>query len=91
MVNNEILRNIAWNIKKENASGLFAILFDETTDASRKEQVSICLCHVNNKLDIFEHFIGFYQTDCTNAASLFAILQDVLTRLNLSFADCRGQ
>ena len=35
--------------------------------------------------------MGFYQTDRTHAASLFAILQNVLTRLNLSFADCRGQ
>ena len=90
MVRNEILRNIVKNIKNENATGVFAILLDET-DASRKEQVSICLRHVNNKVDIFEHFIGSYQTDRKDSASLFAILQDVLIRLNLSLADCRGQ
>ena len=79
------------NIKNENISGVFAILLDETTNASRKERVSICLRHINNKLDISEHFIGFYLTDRTDAASLFDIQQDVLTRLNLSFANCGGQ
>ena len=57
LMSDEILRNIAKKIKNENASGVFAILLDETTYASRKERVSICLRHVNNKLDIFEHFI----------------------------------
>ncbi|KAJ8896194.1 hypothetical protein PR048_001537 [Dryococelus australis] len=51
-----LLCNLNQDIKKNK---YFALIVDETTDNSTKEQVSISLRHVNDDFDVFEDFIGF--------------------------------
>jgi hypothetical protein len=88
IMSNDILRDIAAEIRQNR---WFAIIVDETTDISVKEQVSICLRFVNKLMEIEEYFIGFYETGSTNAETLVRIIQDVLLRLGLNINDCRGQ
>jgi hypothetical protein len=71
-------------------SKYFAIVMDETTDASCKEQVSVCLRYVSDDLQVHEIFTGFYETPDTTASTMFEIAQDVLTRFELPLVNCRG-
>jgi len=69
----------------------FAIIMDETTDASCTEQVSICIRYVTQNLQVQETFKAFYETRATDASTMFEIAQDVVTRLELQLLNCRGQ
>ncbi|VEN39225.1 unnamed protein product [Callosobruchus maculatus] len=69
----------------------YSIMVDETSDISRLEQVSLCLRHVDEKLNVTEDFVGFYETKNTKSETLFSIVKDVLTRYNLDLKDVRGQ
>lgn len=69
----------------------FAIMADETTDASRKEQVSINFRFVDERLVVHESFLGFYETPSAGSSTLFDILMDVLSRFDLKISKCRGQ
>ncbi|KAG6928694.1 hypothetical protein G0U57_007603, partial [Chelydra serpentina] len=80
-----VLRQI---VQKMKASKFYAIEMDETTDLSRKEQVSFYLRFFSSEdWEIYEEFIGFYQTDAMDAASLFKIVEDTLLRGDLPFSD----
>ena len=83
-----ILRSITARILENR---WFSIIVDETTDVSVKEQVSISLRYVEKNFEIQEDVLGFYETGKTDAASLVAIVEDVLLRLNLDIGNCRGQ
>jgi len=69
----------------------FAIIIDETTDASCTEQVRICIRYVTQNLKVQETFKGFYETTATDASTIIEIAQDVVTRLELKLLICRGQ
>lgn len=64
---------------------------DETTDISRKEQMSIDFRHVDEELVIHETFLGFYDTPLADAETLFKVIKDVLLRFELPYNKCRGQ
>ena len=83
----EILRDIVKDIKK---SPCFAIIADETTNCSKKKQISICLRCVND-LQPFEDFIGMFETANTTAKALSSIIQDVLIRHGVPLDNLRGQ
>uniref|UniRef100_A0A6P4FBL9 Zinc finger MYM-type protein 1-like n=1 Tax=Drosophila rhopaloa TaxID=1041015 RepID=A0A6P4FBL9_DRORH len=95
-IQNEILELMANKIVSANLEEIrkakyYAILIDETSDASRKEQVSICLRVASSNLVSTEYFMGFYETASTKAAALFEILKDVLARFHLPIEKLRGQ
>lgn len=69
----------------------YSIILDETTDSSCKEQVSICFRIVDKKLNVFELFLGFFETKFTDAATLYSLLTNVLSQFELDLSDCRGQ
>ena len=52
-----IVSNLAEDIRK---NGFFSLMADECTDVSNKEQLAICLRHVDHNLVAHEEFIGFY-------------------------------
>ena len=54
-------------------SKYFSIIVDGTTDISRKEQVSFCVRFCNEKLEIKEKFLGFYETEKTSGESLLEL------------------
>ena len=95
-VQNEIL-NIKANLtlqeklKVIQERQFFSIIGDEGTDVSNKEQPSFCLRTVDENLDPFEDFIGFYELENIKSNTIVRVIKDILIRLNLSLENCRGQ
>ena len=95
-VQNEIL-NIMANLtlqeklKVIQERQFFSIIGDEGTDVSNKEQLSFCLRTVDENLDPFEDFIGFYELENIKSNTIVRVIKDILIRLNLSLENCRGQ
>lgn len=83
-----VRRKLVAEIKKQP---FYAIMADETTDVSRKEQMSVNFRYVDESLLVHESFLGFYETPSTDAKTLFDILIDVLLRFDLQLNKCRGQ
>ena len=93
---NEILNIMANLILQEKLKviqerQLFSIIGDEGTDVSNKEQLSFCLRTVDENLDPFEDFIGFYELENIKSNTIVRVIKDILIRLNLSLKNCRGQ
>lgn len=93
---NEILEMLSRTVQtmlldKIAAPPFYAIMADETTDASHKEQMSVNFRVVDENLKIHEHFLGFYETPFTDSVTLFNVIKDVLLRFNLPLCRCRGQ
>jgi hypothetical protein len=73
-------------------SGCFALLADETKDASKTEQISIILRFVDcDSCIVEERFIGFVSAASCNAESLTKYLVDTVTRFGLSMKQCVAQ
>ena len=84
----DVLRRIITAI---HASSFLSIMIDETTDVSNKEQVVVCIRSVDEELQVNEDFNGLHQVESTAANDLYAVIQDVLTRMNVSVNKVRGQ
>ena len=96
MIQNEILRVMTLKVLREVAacihrSTFFTIMAVETTDASNREQVVICIRWVDNGLEAHEEFIGLHEVSKIDAATITSVIKDVLVRMNLSLNRCRGQ
>lgn len=83
-----ILRNLLADIK---TAKWFSIIADETQDISGHEQFAMSVRWVSSSYEISEDLIGFFQVDVTDAATLSAVIKDLLLRCNISLHDCRGQ
>lgn len=95
-IQNEVLQELAHSVlrtfsKELLAAKYYAIIMDEASDISVKEQVSICFRYVLPDLEVHETFMGFYETAATDAGSLFTIINDSLVRFNMKLDNCRGQ
>lgn len=93
-IQEELLKIIANQIRKKllpNPSAYYAIIIDETSDISRKEQVSFCLRWVDEDLQIHEHFLGFYEAESTTGSELFHLTTKIHKELNLNFKNLIGQ
>ncbi len=84
----QVLRDLASKIKN---SKFICIMIDETNDITNKEQVTIVIHSINEELEVSEDFLGLYIVSSIDASSLFSVVSDVLTRLNLSWSRLRGQ
>ena len=73
----KVIQKIAKLLKD---SDFFTIMADETTDASNKEQVIICMRWVDNNFEAHEEFIGIHEVDSTDASILHQVIKDVLLR-----------
>ena len=82
-----ILRQLAAEVAKTE---VYSIIVDETTDVSRKEQVSMCVRYVTEDLVAEELFLGLYSTDSTTGDVLTALIRDALQRLQLPISGLRG-
>ncbi len=69
----------------------YAIMADECTDISNKEQFTICIRCVTTHLEDHEYFIGFYEVENISSNTLVQVIKDTLLRFNLDLSDCRGQ
>jgi len=85
---NAIARSIADEVLK---AGHFSIIVDGTQDASRKEQLSVCLRYVDSEFVPCEQFIGLYEPPNTKGVTIAECIKDVLIRVNLPLSILRGQ
>jgi hypothetical protein len=68
-----------------------AVIVDGTQDASRKEQLALCLRYVDENFTPHEEFVGLYEPPDTKGATIARCIKDVLLRLNLPISMLRGQ
>ncbi|XP_065195791.1 zinc finger MYM-type protein 1-like [Sycon ciliatum] len=92
---NEILQVMAHRILRgiieEMQGQFFTVMVDETTDSSTIEQMTAVFRWVDDQLEPHEEFIGMYALEKADAATIFGMIKDVCTRLNLPLEFCRGQ
>ena len=76
MINADIIRKSI--VDESNTSPFWSIMVDETTDTSTKEQVSICVRYVRERmggqvsLEVCEEFLGFVTVQRTDAETITA-------------------
>lgn len=75
LLSNNILSQIIDLVKN---AGIYSVIMDETQDLRKHEQVSIVLRYCDEKLNVFESFIGFYRTDKMDGESLSNLLKHTL-------------
>ena len=83
-----ILREISKNIQN---SVYYAIMANEVTDSSNKEQFVVCLRWADQDLVAHEELVGLYAVDNITSKTLVNFLKDALLRMGLSVQNCRGQ
>ncbi|XP_042051664.1 zinc finger MYM-type protein 1-like [Salvia splendens] len=70
----------------------FAILADESSDVSQKEQLALCLRYVEKKRGkVVERFIGLVHVGDTTSLSLRSAIMTLLVEHSLSSSKIRGQ
>ena len=84
---NKAIRNLVADIR----GGFFALIVDEYTDISEKEQLTICIRWIDKHLEVSEDFLGFFNMPDTGAETIVSLIKDVLLKLQSSLAYCRGQ
>ena len=63
VIQNQIIQLCAEDVRSEvQTAEVYAVAFDETTDAGNTEQLSVCLRAVNSADEVKEHFLGFFDT-----------------------------
>ena len=70
---------------------MFSLICDEYTDCSNKELLTFCLRWVTDNLDVFEHFMGFYEIPDIKSSTIVSVIKDIMIRFQLQFDKCRGQ
>ena len=89
LISKQVVSQLISDIKK---SPFYAIIADEYTDISNKEQLSLYIRWVNSgTFEVFGDFIGFYQIQDIKSNAIVAAIKDILLRLQLNFEDLRGQ
>ncbi|XP_039050969.1 zinc finger MYM-type protein 1-like [Hibiscus syriacus] len=83
----EIIKSICDEIGKD----VFAILVDESSDVSKKEQMTMVLRYVDRLEVVKERFIGVVHVTDTSSLTLQAAIDSVFTDNKLSMAQVRGQ
>ena len=88
LMSNQVLRTILIPIKE---NGIYSLMSDEWTDIANLEQLSICVRTVNDNLEVFECFLGFYEIPNVRSETIFTAIKDALIRMQLPLSSCRGQ
>ena len=79
-------------LKEVKASKIFALILDEASDISNKEQLSFCLRFVDSNNDIREEFLKFIHCDeGVIGRDLFEAMTNTLSEFGFDLMNCRGQ
>ena len=70
---------------------MFSLICDEYTDCSNKKLLTFSLRWVIDNLDVFEHFIGFYEIPDIKSSTIVSVIKDIMILFQLQFDKCRGQ
>ena len=100
-IQNEIIQLLGDRIKKTIISNLkqskyFSIILDCTPDISHEEQISVVVRFVflntsTNKVEVKEHFLGFFPIKDTTGEELTTFLLNFISTSNIDLQDMRGQ
>ena len=58
---------------------------------SNKEQLSFCLRSMEENLNAFKDFRGFYLLENIKGGTIVHVIKDILIRISLRLSNCRGQ
>ncbi|KAJ9557938.1 hypothetical protein OSB04_012552 [Centaurea solstitialis] len=83
----EIMKSICDEIGKD----VFAVLVDESSDVSKKEQMAIVLRYVDSLGIVKERFVGIVHVTDTSYSTLKAAIDTEFSDNKLSMAQVRGQ
>ena len=72
-------------------SSFLALMVDETTDVSNKEQLTFVIRRTDADLNVFEEFLGMQELKSTDAESIVLTINTVLLRLGIPITKLRGQ
>lgn len=78
-------------ILKELGDEHYAILADESSDISHKEQLVVCLCYVDKLGGVCERFLAVVHVAGTSSLQLKTAIQSLLTSHHLTLTQIRGQ
>uniref|UniRef100_A0A7N0TD09 TTF-type domain-containing protein n=1 Tax=Kalanchoe fedtschenkoi TaxID=63787 RepID=A0A7N0TD09_KALFE len=78
-------------IIEEIKDNFFGILADESSDASGKEQLALCLRYIDQKGRLNEKFLGIIHVEDTTVVSLKSAIQSLLIKHSLSISKIQGQ
>jgi hypothetical protein len=94
-IQKQIIQCCAIHTRKEIIEELgddnYAILADESSDVSHKEQLAICLRYVDKMGRPNEHFLGVVHVDGTTSLSLKEAIYGLLSHHHLTVNQIRGQ
>ncbi|XP_024979792.1 zinc finger MYM-type protein 1-like [Cynara cardunculus var. scolymus] len=79
------------NVIGEIGDDVFALLVDESSDVSRKEQIVVVLRFVDKVGVVQERFVGIIHVMDTSVVSLKSALDALFAKHGLSFTKVRGQ
>ncbi|PVH64239.1 hypothetical protein PAHAL_2G220600 [Panicum hallii] len=95
MIQKQIIQCCAIETRKKIIGELgeepFAILADECSDISHKEQLALCLRYVDASGRPCEHFLGVVHVDDTTSLSLKDAIEALLVSHGLTLTRIRGQ
>ena len=86
LMSNQVSTNILVPIRE---NGIYSIMSDEWTDIANIEQLSICVRMVNDNLEVFERFLGFYEIPNIRSETIVNVIEDALIRMQLPLSSCR--
>ena len=69
----------------------FSIMADESTDVATKEQMALCVRHVDENATVFEDSIGFAEMEKVDAEAISTAIVTAIRDVGLSMDKLRGQ
>ena len=85
---NHLLRKLLQEIREDT---VYALIADEATDISHKEQLCITVRRVDSEFTVHEDPLDLINVPKTDSATLTASIKDGLVRFYLPIRQCRGQ
>ena len=83
-----VLRKIIEDI---HPSPFLAVMVDETTDKSNKEQLTLVIRWVSKEFIVSEEFLRLYCLSSANAQSIVDVMKDAFLRFQIPLTKLRGQ
>lgn len=90
LMGQSILRMILDKINSSNPSW-YAVICDETTDVTCKEQLNLSVHYVDGNYVVYEDTVGLFNPPNITAQTFAEALKNILVRCNLPLLMCRGQ
>ena len=83
-----VLRRLLEDI---HSSPFLAVMVDEATDKSNKEQLTLVVRWVSDDFVVSEEFLGLYTLSAIDAQSIVDVMKDAFLRFQIPFTKLRGQ